>query len=501
MLITKKSALSLRKALSNGNTRSAALQKARTFSSSLKSYNPASTTPNQSSSVSVSGVEGVGSSTHVGDISSCPYHQKGETIKKQVKSWDEVPGPKPLPLLGNLMDIKNNSNNTSEYFLSLNEQYGDLVKLTVLGSNMLIVANPFHLADLFRAEDQRQPMRSTRYYKDTRGLELSPVEMRVDENWNAIRQLYNIAMKPSFEENITLPHLSELNGDFLRRIIKHLKTVDESEKYRLLNGVDAISRYGFDAVLKVFLGVKMTDELAATLPFKVGDFVNYSVSAVDLAVRLDNKPALYKFYKTKEYKEFENVWDHSYEYARYCIQRFKQNPSDKERFLELLDARAEGQENSVAKVESVMISFLQAAIDITMRMMTHVYYRLAHHPEYQEKIYNETVEIFGEPTIEEITSENGLNVTKEQYKKLKITKHFLEEVLRLNSFSFLTMGRKLSQDSQIGDYMVPKDTTIIAMQRYATLKDEFIPRGKEFIPERHEKGSPLAPVNNFVSVP
>ena len=131
----------------------------------------------------------------------------------------------------------------------------------------------------------------------------------------------------------------------------------------------------------------------------------------------------------------------------------------------------------------------------------HCLYRLAHHPEYQEKIYKESVEIFGEPTIEEMTSENGLVIAKEHYKKLKLTKNFVEEVLRLNSFSYLTMGRQLSQDTEIGGYTVPKDTIIIAMQRWATMKDEYVPRGEEFIPERHEKGSPLAPVNNFVSIP
>ena len=189
------------------------------------------------------------------------------------------------------------------------------------------------------------------------------------------------------------------------------------------------------------------------------------------------------------------------EYGRYCIKRFKTNPTEKPRLLEILEERAKDQEYPEERVENVMITFLQAGTDITVRMVNNSLYRLAQHSEYQEKLFQESVEVFGQPTIDELTLENGLEITMEQFKKLKHTKNFIEEVLRLNSFSYLTMGRQLSKDTEIGGFNVPKDTIVIAMQRWGTLKDEFIPRGSEFIPERHEKGSDLAPVNNYVSVP
>ncbi|EFC39354.1 predicted protein [Naegleria gruberi] len=436
--------------------------------------------------------------------SSCPYHQKDATSnKEEVKPqpWTEVPGPKPLPLIGNLIQVQTNSKNMSEYLMTLCKQYGDLVKLTVFNFNMLMIANPHLLGELYKKEERRNEVDSFRHYKLKKGQILTPVEMRYDEDWYSIRQLYNIAMKPEYQETITLPQLSELNGDFMRRLIKSLQSVKGSEAFKYVNSSETNSRYAFDVVMKVFLGVKMTDEVTSTLPFDINEFVNYTVHATDVAVRLTTKFPMYKYYRTQEYKSFENLMDKSSEYARYCIQRFKTNPSQNARLLELIEERAKDQDRPDERVESVLMQFLQGGVDITVRIMNNCFHRLAHHPECQEKIYKESVAVFGEPSLEEVTSEDGLSINLEQYKKLKYTKHFIDEVLRLNAFGYLTMGRKLDQDTEIGGYMIPKDTMILAMQRWATLKDEFVPRGEEFIPERHEKGSPLAPVNNFVSLP
>ena len=113
----------------------------------------------------------------------------------------------------------------------------------------------------------------------------------------------------------------------------------------------------------------MTDDIAKSLPFEIRDFVKYSVSVLDMAIMLDHKPPFYRLYKTKEFKEFETYYDKSYEFARYCIQRFKTNPSEKERLLELLENRAKDQDQANARIESVMINFLQAGIDITVRIL------------------------------------------------------------------------------------------------------------------------------------
>ncbi|KAL9656569.1 hypothetical protein ABK040_012152 [Willaertia magna] len=453
----------------------------------------------------------IGTTTNVSTTeaipSACPYHQVQQQTKtseqpKQPKPFSEIPGPKGLPLIGNLLLLyKNTKTNIGPFFMNLLDTYGQTVKLEILGKKIVLLSNPDDMEKLYKSEEKRTQSESSRFYKIERNIRLAPMEMRFEENWNDIRQIYNIAMKPDFHETVTLPHLSELNSEFIKRLVKYLEPTGEPDKYRLVNAVGAISKYGFDAVMKVFLGVKMTEELTSTFPFAISDFVNQSVISLDIIGKLMTGPPLYKYWKTPLYRQLEDSYDKSFEYARYVMRRFKDNPSDKPRFYEFLMERSKNDPNPDAVVESVMISFLQAGIDITMRMLCISAYRLAHHPEYQEKIYQELLEVFGEPTLEEATSEHGLQVTKEQYKKLKFTKYFLDEVLRVNPFSYVVSAREMTKDLEVGGYILPKDSMVMTVQQHPSLKDEYVPRAKEFLPERWEKGSPLAPTNSYISAP
>ena len=437
----------------------------------------------------------------------CPYGYGSVTAstadeKPKVKPFSEIPGPKPLPLLGNYLDIKKNATNTQEFFLDLCKEYGEMVKLTAFGVNLVILSDPSLIADVARVEERRTILGPSRYYKQTRGLELVPVEMKIEENWNDIRQIFNLAMKPEFLDRIVVPQLTEMNSDYIRQLRKNFTKVGEN-KYRLNNGMEATSRYAFDAIMKVFFGVKMTEELERGLPFKLDDFSKQAMTVLDLCSRLDYKLPIYKYFKTKEYGIIENMYDSVIANTRYCVDRFGQPlpEGSKPRFLEILTQRSEGIENAQDKVTTVLSTFLQGGVDLTSRISNFILYRLAHHPEYQEKIYQECLEIFGEPTENEILSENGLEITPEQYKKLKLTKQFVEEVTRFNSFAYITFGRQLNTDLEIGGFNLPKETVVIFMNYFPSMKDEYVPNALEFIPERHDKKSPLAPKSMFSSLP
>ncbi|EFC44891.1 predicted protein [Naegleria gruberi] len=435
----------------------------------------------------------------------CPYHKEDGTVdvaKSVAKPFGEIPGPKPLPILGNYLDIKKHSKNTMSYFLDLCNEYGEMVKLTALNKNMVIISNPYWIADLARVEERRTVLNPSRYYKESRGYEMVPIEMKIEENWNEIRQIFNLAMKPEFLDQIVVPQLTEMNSDLIRQLKKNFVKVGENQ-FRLDDGLEATSRYAFDAIMKIFFGVKMTEELEKSLPFKLDDFSKKAITILDLCGRLDYKFPLYKYFKTEEYKTLESYYDQVIDNARYCVERFgaSQPENAKPRFYEILVKKAEGATNSNEKVSTVLSTFIQGGVDITSRIMNFILYRLAHHPEYQEKLYNECLEVFGPPALDEVSSENGLIITPEQYKQLKLVRQFVEEVLRFNSFAYITMGRQLNSDIEIGGYILPKETIAIFMNYYPSMKDEYVPRALEFIPERHEKKSPLAPKSMFSSIP
>ena len=480
---------------------------------------------------------------------------KGESPNKTnpVKSFEEIPGPKAWPLVGNLFDLLQHKGIPNIYFYDLCEKYGDMVRLKIPFNNMLIVSHPTIIEELVKKEERREFLKSNRFYKQQHDITLAPIgkyyiqsvchdhtysisnviiigqsnrphhdvpmhepqndtmmkfdifmkitEMTFFEDWQEIRNLYNVAMKPENLEKVSLPQITQLNGDFLRTVVSKLKKVQnnhEFTKYHLPNAFDVTSLYTFKAVAKTFLGVKVTEQVEKQLPWTIYEFVEQAVRATDIALQLDNKPPLYQYFKTREYKEMESLMDNIYDGCKKLISMFKENPNPQiPRLKELVDERASGMENAEKKSEGVLSAFLNGGVDITSRIMVNQMYRLAHHVEYQDKLFEELKELFGEPTSEEFESENGLQITWDKYKKMKLVKNFLEETMRLNSFSYLTSGRWLLNDIELNGYLVPKDTRIFIMNYHPSLKDEFVPRAREFIPERHEKGHPLAPKSMY----
>lgn len=330
------------------------------------------------------------------------------------------------------------------------------------------------------------------------------LEMNYYEDWQSIRNLYNIAMKPENLEKVSLPQITQLNSDFLKLVISKLQKVEQQNgpfknTYKLANAFDITSVYTFRAVTKVFLGVNVNSELVEKqLPWSIDEFVDASVRGTDIAIALGMKPPFYKLFKTREYREMEFLLNKSFQGCKIFVKMFDKNPNpDMPRLKELIDERASGMPNPEQKTAGVLSAFITGGVDITSRIMVNEIYRLAHHKEYQEKLYEELRQVFGEPSVDEFTSEFGLQVTADKYKKLKLTRHFLEETLRMNSFSYLTNGRWLLNDIELNGYLIPKNTRVIIMTYHPSMNEKYVPRAKEFIPERHEKGHPLAPKSMY----
>ena len=53
---------------------------------------------------------------------------------------DEIPGPKGLPLVGNVFDI--DADNPIEAFIEMAEEFGPIYKLDIPGGTRLIVSGP-----------------------------------------------------------------------------------------------------------------------------------------------------------------------------------------------------------------------------------------------------------------------------------------------------------------------------------------------------------------------
>lgn len=160
----------------------------------------------------------------------CPHlnsesSSETSTLNKQplLKRFDEMPGPKGLPILGNALELAKHANNPVQYFTELAAKYGDMVRTRVFNEKMVLLSDPQLARVLSREEEGRITLKAGRHYSLDRGYPLIPLFAYTHENWNDMRQVLNVAMKPQFVNEIILPQLTELNSDLLQDIIKHLK--------------------------------------------------------------------------------------------------------------------------------------------------------------------------------------------------------------------------------------------------------------------------------------
>lgn len=145
-------------------------------------------------------------------------------------------------------------------------------------------------------------------------------------------------------------------------------------------------------------------------------------------------------------------------------------------FLDLLLDARENNENPMTdeelreQVDTVMF----AGHDTTAAAISWALFCLGNHPDIQEKVHEELHDIFGD---------SNDSATTKEISNLKYLDRVIKEALRLypSAPGFL---RKLSEDIQIDEYMIPKGC-VIALNSFITHRHpDFWPNPEKFDPDR-----------------
>lgn len=100
---------------------------------------------------------------------------------------------------------------------------------------------------------------------------------------------------------------------------------------------------------------------------------------------------------------------------------------------------------------------------------------IALHPEIQEQIHQEILEVLGD--------DKNKIATMQELHQLNYLERVIKESLRLYP-SVAVVSRNLNEDLQLGEYLIPKDCTV-TVQIFMLHKDErFFPNAEKFDPDR-----------------
>ncbi|CAD7087170.1 unnamed protein product [Hermetia illucens] len=142
----------------------------------------------------------------------------------------------------------------------------------------------------------------------------------------------------------------------------------------------------------------------------------------------------------------------------------------------LLQSTVDGKPLTNADIREEVDTFMFEGHDTTTSAMSFTLYCLSRHPEVQNRAFQEICAVIG--------TDKNKPVTYRDLQDLKYLECVIKESMRLYP-SVPIIGRKMIEDTKIGDYIFPADSNV-NVPIYVILKDpKLFPEPEKFDPDRH----------------
>ncbi|XP_068083417.1 probable cytochrome P450 49a1 [Anabrus simplex] len=425
---------------------------------------------------------------------------------EEIRPYKEVPGPKPLPILGNTwrffpyigefadMDI-------NELMSTVAKKYGKIAKISDLrGINDLVyVFDPKNVETLLRNEGQwpiRPGLRTLPYYRDILRKDVFNGVVGViasqGKQWQDFRSSVNqTLMQPRSAKQYVRP-IDDVTIDLINRM-QNLKNANGELPPDF---IEHLMRWALESISVVALDTRLgcldPDLKQDSEPKKMISAVNFMFYAF---YELDVKPSLLHFTKRKHWKELVTSLDTIYEvcmkYIRRSMDRIQSKVEKSEYEMSVLETLLI--KNKDPMIAAVMaMDMMTAGIDTTSHSSAITLHYLARNQDKQEKLFQELKRVL--PSKDE-------PLTSSKLEEMKYLRACIKESMRISPIVSGT-ARETQNELVIGNYAIPKGVTVMVPSIYMSNSEEHFSQPDKFIPERWLKGDKLQEkANPFVFLP
>ncbi|GLV43434.1 Cytochrome P450 301a1 [Carabus blaptoides fortunei] len=427
------------------------------------------------------------------------------------KPFSEVPGPKPIPILGNLWRFFPGIGAYGDLDMlsqqhRLFEEYGPIVKITKMKMrpDMLFLSDPKDIEMMFRNDGvwpQRDGMDSIVHYRLKIRNDIFQGQGGVltsqGEQWFDTRSVVNQPlMKPrSAQQYVGV--VDTVTQDLISRIDYLISKHPQGEMPKdFLNelakwALESICAIGLDKRLGLLDSNLSPDSQEQT-------FINDVLEFFILMNELDVKVSLWKFYSTPTWKRYVKILDRIVDFQKKnmdeAIEQLKKQDGVERKQAEM--SILEQLLKKDKKIALAMIfDMLLAGIDTTSRTVAAALYFLAKNQQAQERLRAE---------VRSVLPNKDSPVTKDALNNMPYLKAVIKETTRMAPIGTGNM-RQMTKDIVLSGYQIPKGTEVISMNLILSFQDKYFVRAKEFIPERWMRGEKeewtSKDANPFVSLP
>ncbi|XP_066267336.1 probable cytochrome P450 49a1 [Branchiostoma lanceolatum] len=419
------------------------------------------------------------------------------------RPFDEIPGPKGLPLIGTALEytplgrfpVKTNLRDS---FRERTRTYGIIYREKLGPMDLVVISDPKEIEKVFRNEGrypERLPLMSMKIYRELKKLPAGVANLNGEE-WQRVRSsVQKDLMRPK-----TVGAYASLQDDVTRDLIDVIRALTEKEESggQIHNFTSYVYRWALESISVVVLdkrlGCLTLEDLepgsdAQMMIDGVNDFFDAFGKLEMSAV------GLYKYISTPTWRKFEKAVDQWHTVAAKLLKekltkgktedgKLTESNTD---FLQSLLSR-----NDVTFEEAMLmaVDLLAAGIDTTGNTLMFNLFWLAKNPEAQEKLYQEIMEVVpaGQPVDDKMLNKM----------------HYLRAVVKETFRLYPTVPnnvRTLDRDIVLSGYVVPAKTMIFMAHDVISSLPEYYPEPEVFKPERWLRDDESSGVQPFTLLP
>lgn len=406
---------------------------------------------------------------------------------EDAKKFEEIPGPKPLPIIGNFFRFlpPNGEYYGMEHidFIKYNkDKYGRIVRLSgIIGMpDKILIFHPEDVETLHRNEGVWPIRNSAETLKYCRTVVRKDVFQNVaglsathGKDWYNIRKVVNpILMQPRVVDQYIVD-LEEVAAQFVENIrLFSLENKDGEMPEHFLNEIYkwALESVGVLALDKHFGCLKRN--LNANC--EAQQLIDCSTDLFKLSAKLDLMPSVWKIVSTPLWREFVQKFD----YLIFTILKYIDAAIAKREWERKEENKMSVFEKLIKKDKQIAIATVAdmflAGIDTTGKALASALYFLAKNRDKQEILRTE---------LRKYLTEKNTPITGAMLANCPYLKAVIKETLRKAPVA-IGNARTTINDIVLAGYQIPKDTEVIPILIFASNDEQFYKSANQFLPER-----------------
>lgn len=396
---------------------------------------------------------------------------------RAVRSLDQLPGPRGIPLLGNLLQL-----HPTKLHITLEEwcrEFGPIYMYKLMHRPFVVIADPEQVNQILR--DRPKTYRRWNAIENiSKELGMNGVFSAEGDAWRRQRSLVAQALNPA--------HLRSFFPTMCKVTVRLKARLDKAAReHRPVDIQKDLMRYTVDVTTNIALGYDMN-----TLECE-GDVIQRHLEWVfPMLNRRINSPFPYWHYlKLSDDREL----DHAVKALREIVGGFiSDSRARMARSRELalrpanfLEALIVAQEDGVApltddEVFANVFTILLAGEDTTANTIAWMTDFMCRYPQVQQRMQDEVDSLLGQAAFVEEFGDTD---------RLAFLDAVANETMRLKPVAPL-LALEGNRDVMIGDVEVPAGTVIMLLTRHSALVDAAAAEGDSFAPERWLSGDDAA---------